>query len=314
MTNIRRFLIPLAVVAGGAACSAELAPFEDLADLRILAIQVEDPWLLPDQETTLRSLVYAEPDATVSYAWDWCPFSTGPSQEYACALTQEDLDDIASQVPGADSPQLKLGSAADVTFKYPLPAPALQGICAALLSEDVPEGLAFIDCKESFPVTLRLIATTDRGHRVVAVRTMKLLYDEPEPVSDLNVNPAFTGVRILTNGEPLDSAVPLVDGFVVEREQDYTLFVDVTEDQSQTYTTDSGEQRENLFVHWFYEAGEFDEESTGFIDGFLTVEDLAENRFSAPDASFTRDELALYFVMRDERGGIDFITRTVSLD
>lgn len=312
--NIRRLTLPVCLLAAGVACSGELAPFEDLADMRVLAIRADDPDLLPETSTTLRALIYTEPDTTVSYAWDWCPFSTGASSEYECALSQQEIDELVAGIPGAESPSLQLGNTPEVPFVYPLPAPVLEGICGVLQGQDLPEGVTLIDCKDSFPITLRLIATSNRGHRVVAVKTMRLLYKPPEPASELNTNPAIEGVRIVMEGQDQEAAVPLVDGFAVARGVDYTLLVDVDDVQSQTYKKDDGELRENLLLHWLYEGGEMKEERTGFIDGFLDLDDLAENVFTPPDASFDRTALELHFVIRDERGGIGWATRTVTLE
>lgn len=315
MTNIRRMAIPLLAVAlCGTACFEELDPFEDLADMRVLGIVGDGPSIVPDGETTLSAIVFADGDRMVSYSWDWCPFSTGASSEYACAFTQEEVDELVAELPfPTESPSLKLGDTPEVTFRYPLPAPVLEGFCAATQTEEITDFVTLPDCKTSFPVTVRLIATTDAGDRIVAVKTINLLYEEPEPASELNQNPQISGLRVRLKGEPEESTIALEDGFEMDRDQTYRLFVDVDEDQSQTYTGDDGEIRENLIVHWFYEHGSMREEQTGFVDGFTSFDDLAENSFFTPEDPVDGGEIELVFVIRDERGGIGFDRRVVTL-
>jgi hypothetical protein len=300
-----------ALVAGG--CIEEPPPLHELHGLRVLGIAADAPALLPGTETTVRALVYSEGDLEISYAWDWCPFPSGPVNEYACGISQAELDELASSIPGVDAPSLALGDSPEVVFSYPFTPEFLSGICDIVSREDIPAFVVLPDCKERFPVTLRLVVSSPQGQRVVAVKTLQLLYGEPSADDSLNTNPVIAGVRVARAGKAKEDAEPLDDGFVMERGAKYTLFVDVQESQAQMYLSKDGPLRENLSLQWLYEGGEMTEFTTGFIDGILGFEDLEENRFSSPDGVYGSDELQLHFVIRDERGGLGWASRVVVL-
>ncbi len=300
-----------ALAAGG--CVEEPPLFHELHGLRVLGIAADAPALLPGEETVVRALVYSEGDLEISYAWDWCPFPSGPGNEYACGSSQAQLDELAAGVPGVEAPSLSLGDSPEAVFSYPFTPEILAGICDIVSREDIPAFVVLPDCTERFPVTLRLVVSSPEGQRVVAVKTLQLLYGEPSAGDSLNTNPVIAGVRIARAGKAKEDAEPLDDGFVMERGAKYTLYVDVEESQAQMYMSKDGPLRENLNLQWLYEGGEMTEISTGFIDGILGFEELMENGFSAPGGAYSPDELQLHFVIRDERGGLGWASRVVAL-
>jgi hypothetical protein len=108
------FAAPAALLL--AACSATFTPGSVVEDLRVLAIVTEPPevWLPatlpptpagPFQLVTLRAIAVAPPSAPggpprgpATETWSFCPFSTGASTGYACAVP----DCETSLTPAAD--------------------------------------------------------------------------------------------------------------------------------------------------------------------------------------------------------------------
>ena len=304
------------------ACGPEFDPFEQVQGLRVLGIAPDHPDLAPNEETVIRSLVHVEGDQGVSYSWDWCPFSGGAAEEYECALSQDDLDEMMAQAPfPIPVPELALGNTPEVPFRYPLPPELLQGICDAFLEEDIPDFVQLPECDDSFQIVLRLIVVNDDGDRVVAVKKMNLLFEAPADEAERNTNPSIAGVKVIKPGDTEEDAEELLEGepMVLSKGKKHKILLDVGEDASQAYlakTDDGGTKtrNENLIVTWYYEEGEMEYEGTGFIDGVLAFEDLRENTYTTPEDANDGEEVKLYFVIRDERKGVGWTTRTVSLE
>ena len=65
-----------------------------------------------------------------------------------------------------------------------------------------------------------------------------------------------------------------------------------------------------MFLTWFVSEGETEFGRTGFTEGVLTFSDLIENTYFTPSDPA---EAEFYLVIQDERGGVDWITRTIQV-
>ena len=304
-------------------CGETFDPFEKVQGLRVLGVSADKPALLPGEDTVLDALLHQDPDVEVKWQWDWCPFPSGPQDEYECGISQEEFDAQLTGF-GIEAPALDLGSAPTASFTYPLSPEVLQGLCAALTEgQDIPDFVVLPDCSESFPITVRLIVEQEGVGRIVAIKSIRLLYDAPTD-EEVNSNPRVGGVKLARPGVTEEDAAELVEGeaYVVAREEEVKLTLEVAPEMSQTYTPPPSDRDpnpvarlENLRALWFYEDGELEFESTGFIDGFLSLEELSKNTLTLPDAeSYPDDEMNIYVVIQDDRGGMSWVKRSVKFE
>jgi hypothetical protein len=74
------------------------------------------------------------------------------------------------------------------------------------------------------------------------------------------------------------------------------------------------EKREILTLTWFVEAGEMDAERTRFVDGAVDFEVLEDNVWNMPlAAEYDGEQSLVTLVLRDDRGGVAWTSRVVSL-
>ncbi len=314
----------LGVALGAAGCQEEFDPLEQVQGLRVLAFGPDKPALLPEETASMSALVAADEDAELSYVWEWCPFSAGAVSGYECGLDQAQLDELLAQSPiPAEAPNLLFGGGPSPELPYPLPAPLLQGVCAQLQSQELPEFVELPDCEASFPITLRLTVADNTGNSVVAVKTLRLLYGPPQG-EDVNVNPLMDAVRISPNKVSRDEAELLEPGvpFPVKRDQTYNIFIDVAPEQAQTFTPLPSEddpapepRLETLQAQWFFQGGAFEFDETIFIEDFVGFDVLTNNKFTAPKTrDYEAEELKIYILLRDNRGGISWAERVLKLE
>ena len=72
------------------------------------------------------------------------------------------------------------------------------------------------------------------------------------------------------------------------------------------------EQREVLYITWFIEAGHTSSQHTTFFEGTAGFNTLDHNTWSLPQPEeFDRDHAKIILVLRDNRGGVAWLTRDV---
>jgi hypothetical protein len=311
----------VAVCLSISACGDELTPYNQLEGLRVLAIAAEPAELVPTATTAISALVYRAPELPdPSFQWSWCPLTAGPNAGYACALTREELQAEVDRAIGpgvVEVPSFELGTTATVGFAHALSPAVLRGACDALGSRPLPRYVEPIDCKTSFPITLRLEATAGEKS-VIAVKELRLLYDDSRAP---NANPEINGANANLARRLEDPAMPVGGCFACElrvdvpaqfqRGQDYSISLKVD-------PTTSAERidgvRERLVFTWFAEGAPTDLTRTSYVEGEYPIEDARANRWSAPLAvDYARPSARFYFIVRDDRGGTAWLTREVML-
>ena len=103
----------------------------------------------------------------------------------------------------------------------------------------------------------------------------------------------------------------------IQRGHVYEVEVRLDEDTIETFAPASFEldgearpQKEALTLSWFVDGGETGASRTGFIDGFVGLEEATHNTWTAPGEG---EESVLIVVVRDDRGGVDYALRRVKL-
>ncbi len=280
-----------------AACGGDFTPYSEIDRLRVLAVGADRPWLEPTETASISALIVQPPDADVplSYRWSWCPLTLGNASGYECAFTEAELQE---QIDGAvgpgvfQVPPFQLGETSTVTFAYDLSPLLFRGLCDAISMQALPDFVEVPECDGTFPISIRL-TVGDGETEVTAIRELVLVYDDA--VTDVNTNPLIGAVHA-------DSATVALDGStLLARDTDVTLSLDIPPEAIEEV---DGEP-EHVVVTWFVDAGEVDHTRTS---------ETHENVWHTPRTPDHPDSsVRLFFVVRDDRKGVSWIERRVTL-
>lgn len=298
----------------GMACGPEFEPYFKVQELRVMGLRADKPWIKPGEQAQLDALVSVpqEGDA-VSYEWSWCPFSTGSTDGYRCAVSHEELQ---SQVEGLGLSILpyELGNQPTAQFPYPVPPELIQAFCSTLQSQDVPDFITLPDCEKGFDVTVKLVVRSGDAE-ITSVRQVRLVIN---PDGEQNQNPVLGGMAVKPMGATRESATPLNNENLVmlSRDEDFDLIADFTEASSEGFVTTDGESdQEVLVVSWFVEGGELGSRRTGYLPPDDTIEDSNLTTWRTPEVKdYPEEELEVFAVLRDGRGGMDWKRYLIRLE
>jgi hypothetical protein len=293
--------------------------YEKLDRLRVLAIRSQPPDLSLGETTTLDANVYEPELRDIGYEWSWCPSRADSAGGFGCNVVEEDLERAwtAAGLSGS-APTFDLGTDREARFTHLFTPTLVAALCQA---PDLDERLAFA-CFAGLEASIKLELRTSEDE-LTAIKSVPLLMDET-PDAERNTNPASgfeLTVRDDANGAVVESDQPLQAG------HRYTVTADVDEANAESFTPralpgepPSRERRETLIMTWFVTVGELvtpggsdegfndDRERTIFVDGSNDVEDLRRNGWEIPLTA--GPSAALHLVLRDERGGTGWVTRS----
>ncbi|MCG8424529.1 MAG: hypothetical protein MJE77_42085 [Proteobacteria bacterium] len=300
-------------------CADELAAYNELSEFRVLALRSSQPVLAPDAVATVEPLVFVPGETAVSYAWSWCPLPAEEDGDLRCAIAHEDLAATVRKHAGTSEitvPAYDLGSADSVQFGHFLPAQSLAAICYELAQKGISRPLELPDCEVGMPFVITLRA--ESGTAVTAAKELVLLASEPQA---LNQNPLIRGVSVAAVDDsagtpmtmPADQPIPLA------QETEYELILDIAPDSVERYrpvkdSQDSPaptERAEQLAITWFVEGGETEFTRTSFIEGESDLDTASRNQWTTPAQSGNAE---LHFVIRDDRGGLNWLSRQAVIE
>ena len=330
-TTLALLLVVWTIVS---ACSEEMIPFNTVEKFRVLSLQAEPPALAEGEATVVSALLFSKEDNLdqVSYEWSWCPIAVNASGGGDCIVSEEMLGESAQQIAeqavrenadvlpeGTDVSALldtfqlsyDLGTGPTATFPYAVPSELLLDLCDSLLAEEIPSGVSIPDCHEKLNIVIRLKATLGDAS-IIAIKNVPLYIDAAR--AD-NENPTVGGLSVFDkNGDvpDLSDEMPLL-----YRGETYTLEADIDASASQTfvpYPTDADSDplpvREYLFMTWYTGGGETDAARTTFLDGEVPMSTLRTNTWTLPrSVDYPFDEISLFLVLQDERGGTGRLER-----
>jgi len=308
-------LLVASVATGGA---RDFDKYNLITGPRLLAVRAEPPTTEPDGTTTLDALVQVPADATVEYAWSWCPLRGGAAQDYNCLVSEPDLRALLA-ANGVDLAMgYDLGADATATLGYPAPAPALAALCGGMTGS-LPPDVTPPDCTRGFPVSVGLTVRAG-GAEIRSYKEVRLALDENTP---RNHNPSVSGVGFGAKNAARAATTPVVDSDppVLQPNTTYELWADVPESSAEpfvrTFDAETGVPQaslETLTLTWFVEAGETLSMRTSYIYQELTFDDLDRNQWKIPRvADLETDHSRLTLVIRDERGGVAWLARDFAL-
>lgn len=288
-------------------CGDDLDPASLIKNLRILAISAEPADLVSGETMTLQALVASPDDTELWYRWEWCPFSAGADELFACTSEEMDSETMAL---------FDLGDGATASLDSTQVVFLLAGMCDVLneglddLGEyaDLLESFALPDCELGMDVTIRLTVSTADMRRV-AIKRVFVWLSEPDDLQR-NRNPVIDGITVNEQTFPADQFVWAGPATPLD------WYVDVPADSLESFLLrsdpDAGERRESITYAFYATDGDWTEETTFADDVYVTREDAGEARFVTPLQSHT-SPINTHFVVRDERGGISWTSRQVRM-
>ncbi|HSQ64828.1 MAG TPA: hypothetical protein VLM85_16505 [Polyangiaceae bacterium] len=294
----RRRRALLALLLGSLACEASGFETESVVDtLRVLAIEADLPIAVPG-ETVHLSTLWADPlgnGRPISWAWGVC-VNPGATQIPACAA------------------QLRSLSFGGDAFDVTVPADALDGLPPSAPIGEV--GVVFAACAGTLTLvpnaTGAPVSCTDAkgnavgrdgfvwgGRRIIVVQGFR------------NQNPTLTkiffdGVEWSPSYEPpiAPCAAKNVEGCPVDTQ--HVITYQMTQDSQETYGAGLVED----VVGWFYVS------QGSLADAYLRPDTSTSiptfQTEYAPTLSDTAHPVQMWFVLRDDRGGVTFAQRRLS--
>jgi hypothetical protein len=201
----KRFMVGAFALFFVVGCGREFDPYYRANKFRVLAVKTSEPLLEPGETAELTALTFDPEGGETTYQWDWCPFRTSASEQYACPVTREELSEQITQ--GTDLPEgfqlpladFDLGTEPTAVLPYPAPQPFIIEFCRALQEQlaDAPDELAglipIVDCARGFEVSVRLVATNG-DQTIYSGKRLALSVPGVQPnnnpdVTDLQVRP-----------------------------------------------------------------------------------------------------------------------------
>jgi hypothetical protein len=308
----------MSFVAGAAAlapiaCGSDFDPASRVSDFRLLAVRADKPYAGPGERVELTTLSHEPFGRPVTWAWATC---VKPDDTTASACLAKFAED--AKAAGA-YPPITLGSGLS-SFTATIPADVLDGVTARGAT-NVLVGVLTVACPGA--LSLRDLSSASPGalpFKCVEASTNEELTFDRFAVSvkriyvkrnDRNQNP---GVGAVTwDGTPWaeddvkevspcknDPAVAIDDCVGGER---HVLAMNVPSDASEAGTSEAGDPfREDVVVQYYGTEGLFQ---------FDARTALSPATAWVARAAAAGKEQALWFVVRDNRGGVGWTSRRV---
>jgi len=308
----------LTVATALSACGGDdLGTYNQLDRLRVLAVRADPPDIGPGQSTTLTPLVYAPNGEVPTYTWSWCPYTLPRESGFACAVTQQQLQQTADDAVGAGVitvAPFELGSGQTATLPYLADPAVLRAFCSELAGRATATS-ALPVCEDAFEITVRLQVRTANAE-VDAIKRVRLAFDASGAT---NTNPVLGTLHAATGEDASEqdaTALPSNGSGSLAANASHRLWVDVPESSLESFVPDPDPAtpdevpspvRETHYLTWFVTAGETDTQRTAFIDGEVSLDVLRENVWTLPaGAEVPAGRASLWLVLRDERGGVSW--------
>ncbi|MCA9564618.1 MAG: hypothetical protein KC561_14075 [Myxococcales bacterium] len=298
MTMLRLGLI-LAIAIAAAGCQEGFDSATLITDIRVLGVQT-DPAELTEGDSALISALVALPDGEgdIQYSWELCVLNDGPDNAYQCR----------NDVLGLPEDVFDLGSAPTAEFTYDFDASQLQAMCNAALAEvdNLPDFVELPDCDRGFEAIVRL-TVNDGTEEKVAIKRLFLWFREPTELEE-NHNPEIESVQVAGTEVGEAEAIPAVAGGLV------TFDVLVDEDSVERFAPDDEPERaEEILWSWHSTAGEWNTRFTFTDSGRVALTEAAANSLQLPDDLEVGELVFVHVVVRDGRGGSDWVTRVIEV-
>lgn len=310
--------VALALPVIGAACAEDFPPLNEVEGLRVLAIQADPPAVASGDTTQLSALVHVSEGQEPAYSWSWCPVLGTPQDAYSCLIDEAQFKSaLAFLDPDAVAslPSFDLGHEPMASFTLDISADTLAALCETLLGQ-ATAGLGVAPkCGNEINSSV-ILEVTSNGEKVVAIKDLRLLIDSSSPPT----NPTIGELRARAAADESWFALSTSGATALVAGQTYELEAQVPDSASESFTPAPTVQvpnpepvRERLFVTWFVTEGSTKSMRTSFIDGEVDFDVLTHNEWSLPSVD-PLPRATLYVVLQDERGGVVWTERTLSIE
>lgn len=314
MTDVRSLLFGFALgaLALASGCEPDYTPYHELEGFRVLAVRAEKPALREGESSALEALVFLEDGdpRALRFAWSWCPLRLPSSAGGECALSEAQV----AMLLGVPSVSFDLGTEASPELVYPGSAEAVRAACE---NQAAAEIAVLLDCEGGLPISVRADVTFG-GKTIRVHKEVRLMFEAEAP----NVNPSLGAVSFRL-ADSKDALLPWTeaDAARLMLGKEYELAVEVPASAAESFVPRATEvepnpepRRESLFITWFTTTGSVLKARTWFLDGSIEFAELGDNEWSLPKAGDEEQGSArLILVLRDERGGVDWLERQVEL-
>ena len=225
---------------------------------------------------------------------------------------------------GFTVPDFALGIADKASFTNNFLPELIAGLCGG-----VPGVLAAPNCEGGYPIQIEMRVESMNDPGIDVVYTLRLRIDSPPPPlppMPPNYNPVLDPTKDPIAAIPVFGAgpMPIPDDMVdpavtLERDRATPIIVGLSEDQAEPYMglDDDGnltDQTERLTLSWFVESGDMEFEKTAFIQDIEPIGDTVRNSWTpAITREYTPDTARTAVVIRDNRGGVTWVTGNVRL-
>lgn len=287
-------------------CDKPLEPGSKVDSFRVLAEQVDQPYAKPGETVKFSSLSYDPEERTVTWGWASC-VNPADSSVYGCVAKIGESQDPSSALfalgEGEDSPELTIPS--DVISS--LPAGAQRFASVGVLSVACPGDLSVAEGPGGLPFRCR----------------------EFETGRDMSLDEFIVGIKRIPVRETERNANPVIDAITFDGAdwpEDEVKEVGFCDTDDFTYDTCPNAEKHQLAVQLAPESFEsgldssgqgFEEQvviqhygTEGIFENEVRIGREPKNGWVARKAA-SGQTLSLWFVARDDRGGVSWAARQV---
>jgi hypothetical protein len=265
------------------ACSDDFDPGSLVAKLRLLAVSADKPFALPGDSVHLEALAYDPQARAISWGWGTC-----------------EADESTSAVDclrNASTASLRIGAQTEFDLQLPQTAASYVGVVVVACPGSIVDGVT-----ETIP-----IACVDAQGNHLALDEFELgmkrifLRD-----SNLNHNPQIQAVQWNDadwSGQAIDECAKTENGACSKyAEHEVRLRVDGANEDS--VNAQGTPIREQSVVQFYATGGEFED------DVKLVSDPVTKWHAKREDAG---KAITFWFVVRDDRGGVSWVERTMQV-
>lgn len=303
--NPKTLLVTSLFAFATSACEEEFDPGSRVTSFRVLAVSTDAPFARPGESVHFEALAVEPLGRTVTWGWASC-VNPASSAVMGC------LEQVAAEVAAGNTSNVTIGP--DQNFDFMIPADALASLpvaarpsaIAGAVSVACP-GTLSIAASEAMPFSCR---DADSGREfgldefVVGLKRVTLRE------TDRNQNPSIASVTF--DGEPwLAEDVKEVDSCNTDGNTYDDCKGDARHRIAAFVTAESVESGRDEFGEAFEEQVVIQHYATeGIFEDEVRVADDPETGWVAR-RSASGSELTLWFVARDDRGGVTWTERRV---
>lgn len=296
-----------------AGCGADFDPGSTVSSLRVLSVQADNPYAAPGETVRFEATSYDPEGRDIDWAWLACTTPASTSVE-GCLLEIAETAGATGEVP------LLASGVGQNSVELTIPEGVLDGVPVEA-RPSVLSGVLSIACPGTLSLDLEAAA---QAGSLLPFRCI-----DADSGAELGLHDAIAGVKRVYIREADRNQNPVIAGITFDGEpwpEDEVKEVDSCDTDEFTFDDCEGEGERRIAANISaesFEAGtdefgrDFAEElvvqhyaTEGIFEYEVRIGELPDNRWVAR-RSASGQELRLWFVVRDDRGGVTLAERRV---